>query len=297
MRALKRKEFGHAEDSHSSIDDASIRSPSLFPSHLVEAMAAATAFGEWGDICFIVPRPASDPGWMTVFADLRMIQAHDANLLLKYINDNTFETFEAGLQALFKKTSVQQLNANPIGQNDSPSCDRAAPQETYFGFRRRFVPITYTSVPTLQAISLWLLSGHVKFRPLVMEQFVDAKAEVDDPMETCAAPCSRMMVVSPKAVYKAAHKFGLERLKELASDAIEAQITPTNALTELFGKFTLKYDEITKLRFNYVKAHWEEIKEQDEKGLAQIFSENKDTPGAKMVLDALVAQLSIVPTL
>lgn len=296
MKSLKRKEPGQPDDGDSSRNQAShLPSPSPpIAQHLVEAIAAATACGGWGDICFLVPKPASERAYVPVFADMRVIQAHKADLLLKYINDNSFETFEAGLQALFKKTSAQQSSAKPISQDVSPSCDRATPQEIPFSLQRRFVPITCAGVPTLQAVLLWLQSGHIKFAPLMTEQFVDAKAEMDDSMETDAVQWTRMMVVSPKAVYKVAHRFGLEGLKELASDAIEAQITPVNALTELFSKFTLKHEEIKEKRLDYVSKHWEEIKDQDKKGLAQIFSESKDFPGAKEVLDILVSRLSIV---
>jgi len=264
----------------------------------VHAIAAATASGEWGDICFVVQRPAaSERAWALVYAELRVVQAHEADLLLKYINDNTFETFEAALQALNKKTArlSPQPHTSAEVRPDSPLT---------VGRRRRYVPITTMSATSLRAVLLWLQTGYIEFAPLCIneEQFVDAKAEVDDVMEDGSkwfgsVPWTMKMVVGPKAVYKAANRYGLESLKQLASGAIEAQITPVNALTELFNRFTLKHQEIKEKRLAYVCSHWEEVKVQDEKGLAQIFSENRDTPGAKEVLDILVSRLSINPNI
>ncbi|KAJ1017783.1 hypothetical protein NDA16_005100 [Ustilago loliicola] len=263
------------------------------PPGLVDAIARATVHGTWGDICFVVLNRTGGSKYACVYGDRTTLQAHGATELLRLVDNNAFPTLEAALRAL-KYRDAPHL----------PETEQSM---------RKFVPVCRMAVTTIQAVLLYLQTRYIKFAPLKSanpgsigrlederdeiagdEQFVDAEdmdVEQGDGShsEQHLVHFSSMITASPKSLYRAACRFGLTELKELANKAIDDDITPANVLGELFGNFGLQNEEMKAKLLAYTLSHWEELKKkQNCKAMVEMFMERGHRIGAQEVIQNIM---------
>ncbi|SPO30693.1 uncharacterized protein UTRI_05310 [Ustilago trichophora] len=285
----------------------------LVPACLVEAISAATNFGAWGDVVFLVKSQGGDRAYACLHASIETLQARGANQLCETILQTGHLKLETGLTALYRR------NATPHALSlTQAQADRTAS----YPRSRRYYPVRSVAVTTLRAVLVFLQTGHIEFAQLGTSmtdwqtesddggeetervgEIAHAKAQdetmdeddnvIDGEQPQQPVQWSRTSMTSPKSVYRLARRFGLAELMKLASDAIEAQITPSNILVELFDLFTLRYPEIRKKRMAYAVAHWNEIKARDKSGLMSILRNCPDATGAEEVFNAIIAQTTI----
>lgn len=283
-------------------DAASATSLRVTPPCIVDAIAFATAHGQWGDVALLVKGQAGDSAYARVFADRRTLRAQGAIALLKYISENAYPTEEAASSTLFQ----------------GPRKSGRAPPAPTSEAQRIFVPVPDIAVTTLRAMLLFIQTGCIEFAAL-SSRFVDAAGYTEDEVEGLptpgdfvevaidkiptlpnqhtheGAPASNpsMPIASPKSIYRAACRFGLDELKRISEKAFLEHITPINILPELFSRFSLQHDEIKERLLTYTMSHWDDIKAHDRNGLASVFSSRATRPGAREIFNRLLAATSI----
>jgi len=127
----------------------------------------------------------------------------------------------------------------------------------------RSIAVCDGAFATWKAFLFYLYTGHIVFAPL-SSSGVEARNKSNEKHVLAhprwPSPCS------PKSVYRLANKYGFTLLEDLALKEIISRLTPQNIVEEYFSSFTLTYDSIQKVEFNYlrdmmrnsdVKAAWE----------------------------------------
>ncbi|PWY99036.1 hypothetical protein BCV70DRAFT_122814 [Testicularia cyperi] len=95
---------------------------------------------------------------------------------------------------------------------------------------------------------------------------------------------------SVKSIYRAAVKFGLTSLAELALQELGVRLSPRNAIAELFNPFALNHPEAKQLIMEYTIKNWHLVKLQRHDGVAQILKKRLDVAGAEETLNQLLQQ-------
>lgn len=96
--------------------------------------------------------------------------------------------------------------------------------------------------------------------------------------------------VSPKSVYRLAHRMGLPALQDLALDAFEERLTVATVATELFGDALVQFQEICEVAMQFAAANWAEVIESEGwKSVAERVRNEDDVPAttAKIAFELL----------
>ncbi len=177
--------------------------------------------------------------------------------------------------------------------------------------------MTQICLATMRGVLTYLQTGHIQFAPLSstlpdmepdnfhdlddagIDNFVDADQEESQRDNRTTQPtllhqpASAIPMTSPKSVYRAARKFRLLVLRNLASEAIERQITPANCLVELFEDFSLKIPEMYEKRLSYVLQHWNEIGTQERNSIMQLVASARNRTKANEAFNTIMANTLI----
>ncbi|OCH92497.1 hypothetical protein OBBRIDRAFT_751320 [Obba rivulosa] len=115
------------------------------------------------------------------------------------------------------------------------------------------VIIKDASVHTWRALLFYLYTGEVKCLPL-SSQPGDARDEafkLSLSTPNCAPPCSA------KSLYRLADKYDLPYLKMKALVALKDKLTTQNIITEVFSRFTSRYDEVRQMECTFLRKHYD----------------------------------------
>lgn len=271
--------------------------PAVAPASLIEAIVAATTYGQWGDVCFVVKLSSGDFAYVPFWAKLTVLRAHGAGFLADRIVQSSYGSLDDAIAALRSSTGSQSRALTSTNQISN-------------GQRRiYYFAVSNICATTMRAILVYLQTGHIEFAPITssisdteaddcdddasLETFVDV---VQEPMpqargSVAHAHVSTSGATSPKSVYRAARKYRLAGLCELASIVIDQQITPQNCLAELFGGFSLKNPEVFEKRLTYVLQHWNDIEERTQ--LVPLLNNTRHRLQAMNAFNAIMAHTSI----
>lgn len=279
------------------------------PAHVVDVITTAMTHGTWGDTCFVVKSRGSDSAYACVYAHLASIRAAGAERLADAIMRQRVATLEEALRLL----NISPRKAAAVFSTE----ESLRPLSPCSAGQRRYIAIRDLAFTTLRALLLFIQTGRVEFAPLnstIEAGSTNVVSTVDDGQSEKTASfgvsgierkvskrkregavisgaCQRMMATSPKSAYRAACKYDLESLRQLADHAMDEQITSKNILTELFDSFTFTYPEILRKRLVYVFKHWNDIPNKNE--LAQIFRNCPNQDAATDVLNTIFSRTSI----
>ncbi|KAH8918172.1 hypothetical protein BT69DRAFT_1285924 [Atractiella rhizophila] len=185
--------------------------------------------------------------------------------------------------------------------NDRDMTLRQNLPETWEPHKLKELPIRHACYTTYRALLFYLYSGKIEFAVLKSNskaQEVCAIAEnkptnahcmVDrlpeehsDPLLTTPAVTSKesfielkqlCLKVSPKSMYKLAHAYDIQPLKDLALQSIVAQLTPDNILLEVTSVFAATYDEVRAKEVTYWVNNWQKVRQ------SPVHDHFKVTPG------------------
>ncbi|KIY53044.1 hypothetical protein FISHEDRAFT_55407 [Fistulina hepatica ATCC 64428] len=120
------------------------------------------------------------------------------------------------------------------------------------------IRIDDTAARTWTALLFYLYTGRIQFNAIGARP--SRTASID---HVGAAPCS------PKSMYRLANKIGMERLKRMAVEAIENNLTLENIVEELFSYFTSLHAEVMEIEASFLVRH---IKESSQSKLTDDLS-------------------------
>lgn len=130
-------------------------------------------------------------------------------------------------------------------------------QSASYGGQCQRIVIKDAAYHTWRAFVFYLYFKKVNFLPLKSE---DPQARVaaltqalDDP--EAIPPCS------PKSMYRLAEKYGITDLQDRAFTEIRSQLSPKNIVSEIFSRFTSRYDKVRELEIDFLRAHHLEVDE------------------------------------
>ncbi|GAA5857498.1 hypothetical protein JCM9279_004418 [Rhodotorula babjevae] len=132
------------------------------------------------------------------------------------------------------------------------------------------IPIKDVLYSTYLAVVVWAHTGHITFAPLLSSfrrTGVDHPAVVaarQDAVRTLAEAKSPLLPlpVSPKSVYRLADYLSHGPLKSVALANLVSQLTPTNAIDELFGDVATVYPAVRDAILSYVVDNWAKVKDE-----------------------------------
>ena len=271
--------------------------PSLAPQDiLLQAITSATTTGIWGDVRFVISSPFPGERFVTLWADLSVLKANGADYLAEQIIQSHYRSAEEAHNAALSPGSSLRQQASHAANDHSN-----APTTNVL-----YYPVSGISFTTMRAILVFLQTGHIAFAPLRSTVLDEAEDEMDDASASSFVNASQSSVdrelqtsaildlsSSPKSVYRAARKFRLAALRELASRAIDSQITPANCLPELFCLFTLKYQEVFEKRLTFVLTHWNDIDKDDRARIGQLMNACRNRVKAQEAFAHIMANTTI----
>ncbi|GAA5886730.1 hypothetical protein JCM5296_006385 [Sporobolomyces johnsonii] len=126
------------------------------------------------------------------------------------------------------------------------------------------VTVVDTAYTTYFAVLVWLATGYIRFAPL------RSKFKSDDrgAKQARATELDKMVnesdsqlppPASPKSVYRLAHLLDLPELLQLALDSFKTQLSPANAMYELFSDVSCSYDAVSEVAVEFTAHNWEEV--------------------------------------
>ncbi|KAF6766952.1 hypothetical protein PSEUBRA_001514 [Kalmanozyma brasiliensis GHG001] len=296
--------------------------PTVSIESLLQAISASTTTGIWGNACFVVKNPGSGVSYVRLYADLSVLRANGAVHLADLVTNTGFRTLDEAVEALRHhppSSSAPQRQVLTLAR-PSPALQAMTQAVTesilYF-------PVTQIAFVTMRAILVYLQTGHIEFAPLSsttsdteLEDVTDADdASIDTYVDVTPQPsehgegpaptttavrsasatqaASFNVLPSPKSVYRAARKFRLHTLRNLAGEAIDRQITPANCITELFESFSLKTPELFEKRLTYVLQHWNQIGAHERNKLAHLVSTSQPRAKASEAFNMIMANVAV----
>ncbi|BGP22328.1 proteophosphoglycan ppg4 [Rhodotorula toruloides] len=145
----------------------------------------------------------------------------------------------------------------------------------------KLVKITQSSHTTCAAALVWLASHYISFpRAAAMEAIQPPDAGLPS-------------LASPKSVYRLAHLLGIDALASLALENLKSQLTPKNALCELYSDVACCYPAVRDVVLAYVLEHWSEVVETQAAGEMQDEAELGELPvGAAKTAMMLAVKLA-----
>ncbi|EPS98894.1 hypothetical protein FOMPIDRAFT_1125538, partial [Fomitopsis schrenkii] len=117
--------------------------------------------------------------------------------------------------------------------------------------------VTGVAASTWEAFLFYLYTGVIVFAPLTSageEARKAFKARYRSRNPHRPVPCSC------KSIYRLAHQLDMADLEDLALKEIDSQLSVRNIVTEIFTKFTSRYDRVKAVEMHFLKQHWDEIK-------------------------------------
>ncbi|KAK4702760.1 hypothetical protein P7C70_g3460, partial [Phenoliferia sp. Uapishka_3] len=140
------------------------------------------------------------------------------------VTDAAYTSFRALIYYLY----TDSITFSPLASNYHTARDLATQNGTLFPFPNRRSYLIATSIPTPHAMT----------------------ASPSTP-----GPCGA------KAIYRLADKIGLPELKERAYDHIVKSLTVQNIPYEVFGSFSLRFEEIKRVEIAFLLDKWNELRE------------------------------------
>lgn len=110
------------------------------------------------------------------------------------------------------------------------------------------------SYPTFRAFLYYLATNRIAFAP-ISSSFAGTPTPRDDHAIWSAVP----LPVSPKSIYRLAHKLELPALQKIALTSFASQLSATNALDELFSDVSLVCDDCRKAVLAACVTNWTAI--------------------------------------
>ncbi|PRQ77404.1 hypothetical protein AAT19DRAFT_8472 [Rhodotorula toruloides] len=148
-------------------------------------------------------------------------------------------------------------------ERDIPYVRRGLPgQKRSIGFMRKMkmVRIDDSAYSTFLAVLVWMETGLIFLAPLTPEP--------RPPITLQPLPLQSAMVdppvVSPKSVFRVAKLLELENLAELAMARILAQITPQNAIPQLYAQSSRQHADIIDNLVDYVVENWPDVLREEQ---------------------------------
>lgn len=143
----------------------------------------------------------------------------------------------------YQDSDDDEALAPPVPPSDSPSHACTYPHHR--------VEIKQDSFLTYQALLCYINTGHISWAPLT-SSFVEVVYLDERPRPARRAEAvlnlaqyhpSLPALVSPKSVYRLAHRLEMPALQKLALDAIRSGLSLANVAEELFAETSWRYDE------------------------------------------------------
>lgn len=127
------------------------------------------------------------------------------------------------------------------------------------------VNITDAAFRTYKAVLCWIATGYIRLAPLTStfvetdtaSRYTQRLAAVTQAVKDSPA---LPVPASPKSVFRLADYFELPELCKLALEAIENELSVSNAANELFSDVAGAYAEVRKVVLEYTMQHYDEVK-------------------------------------
>lgn len=125
------------------------------------------------------------------------------------------------------------------------------------------IDVRETAYSTMNAVLLYLATGHIKFAPLgslLEARTQDAPGTRRTLLDKHVSEHPTLpLPVSPKSIYRLAHLLQREELQQLALDAFSTSLTTEGAARELFSPVSIAYADFKKVVLDYVVENWQEV--------------------------------------
>ena len=116
----------------------------------------------------------------------------------------------------------------------------------------------------MNAVLLYLMTGHIEFAPLNSLLETRSQYETGSRQALLDKHVTNYPTlpppVSPKSVYRLAHLLQRQELQQLALDAHSTSLTIEGAARELFGPVSIAYADVKKVVLDYVVENWEDVR-------------------------------------
>ncbi|GAA6030116.1 hypothetical protein JCM8097_009269 [Rhodosporidiobolus ruineniae] len=146
----------------------------------------------------------------------------------------------------------------------------AKPKEEELETPYKTITVTDTAYSTYFAVLVWLQSRYILFGSLSSSFRQPGKTRGDTSGARAAANLAISAdsnpalprPVSPKSVYRLSHLLELPELSSLALANFNSQLTPSNAIYELYSDVSTCYADVKKVVLAYVVENWDKVKEE-----------------------------------
>ncbi|GAA5936861.1 hypothetical protein JCM3775_002727 [Rhodotorula graminis] len=235
----------------------------------------------------------------TIEASLYQISPHFKDILSSEFVEGTSTVVNPSSEPAEHDTYAFEDSDAETDAASLTSSRQKGQQKPLAPFKR--IPIRDIPYSTYLAVIVWAQSRHITFAPLLStfrrpgldEPSVGAARQ--DAVRALALTRSPLLPfpASPKSVYRLADYLSLDDLKQLALDNLVSQLTPTNAIYELYSDVACAYDEVRDAVLEYVVEDWSKVEQAP--ATSEMASVDKELPvGAARTAMLLATRLGRV---